>query len=853
MNWHTLSTDTVLKELQSNLHGLSNTEVEERILKYGTNEIQDNNKKSPFLIFLNQFSDFMILVLIAVAIISGFIGELTDSIIIIVIIILNAIIGFIQEYKAEASVQALKKMASLHAHVKRNNTVEVIEATQLVPGDIVEIQAGSIIPADIRFLQTHALRINESALTGESVPVDKYSGPINETDIALGDRLNMGYKNTLVTNGRAIGVVTGTGMNTEIGKIAGLLKTGKSLTPLQKRMESFSKILSYIILLLCVLLFISGVMRGDNWKDMLLLSISLAVAAIPEALPALITVCLSLGARRMVKKQALIRNLPAVETLGSVNFICTDKTGTLTENRMEVTDHFLISKEVIVNSYTPLELALALNHDIHISGNAEVSGDPTEIALLDYFNKQFTSNDYNALQKQLPRIHELPFDSVRKMMSTVHRFNDKFLVLVKGAPEAIASVINNHDNISLIEATGADWSSEGKRVLAFAYKIIATLPPDDSIEMNLNAAGLIAMMDPPRESAKKAIADCKAAGIETVMITGDHPSTAKAIAQQLGILDKDDLVRSSDQLKRMSEAEFEEQAERIKVYARVSPEQKLQIIKALQKKNYYVAMTGDGVNDAPSLKAANIGVAMGITGTDVSKEAADMILLDDNFGTIAKAVREGRRIYDNIRKFIKYILTCNSAEILIMILAPVLMLPVPLLPVHLLWVNLVTDGLPGLALASEHAEEDIMKQPPRKMNENIFSNGLGWHIIRVAIIMSAVTLGMQAWAIHEGLEHWQTMVFVTLSFAQLGHIMAIKSNKKSFLGKDLFTNIPLLFIVIFTILLQVAIVYIPLANNLLKTQPLTVIELLICFGVSSIVPLSVEIEKWIQRLRTAKN
>lgn len=850
MNWYQLTNEDVLQKTDSSNSGLSTEQAQRKLEKYGLNEIESSGKKSLLSIFVNQFKDFMILILIIVAIISGIIGDTADTIIIGIIILLNAIIGFIQEYKAEESIQSLKKMAALNAQVLRDGKVENIEATQIVPGDIVHLQAGSVVPADIRLIEVHAFRVNESALTGESVPADKHIDKLESADTPLGDQLNMAFKSTLVTNGRAIGVTIGTGMHTEIGKIAGLLEVKKSLTPLQKRMAVFSKQLSYAILILCGLLFLLGVLRDESWENMLLISISLAVAAIPEALPALITVCLSLGARRMVNKKALVRNLPAVETLGSVNFICTDKTGTLTENKMRVDVVKSMDDTKILDELTAFDLAIALNNDLQLSKKNEITGDPTEIALVQYFQETYSVDLLEKVKNQLERVEEFPFDSTRKLMTTLHSVGDKFLILTKGAPESIDDTLAPTEHSADLLQHSEDWSKEGKRVLAFAYKITNSIPKQEEAESDLKIAGIAALIDPPRASAKQAIAECKTAGIKTVMITGDHLATATAIAKDLGIINEGDLARSSEQLKNMSDETFEEEVERIRVYARVSPEQKLKIIKALQAKNYFVAMTGDGVNDAPSLKASNIGVAMGINGTDVSKESSDMILLDDNFSTIVKAVKEGRRIYDNIRKFIKYIMTCNSAEILIMVLAPIFQMPIPLMPVHILWVNLVTDGLPGLALANEGAEKEIMKRSPRKPDESLFADGVGKHIIRVAIIMAAVVLCVQAWALNQNIQHWQTLVFVTLSFAQLGHIMAIKSNTKSVFSKDVFSNVPLILTVLGTIILQIAVIYVPLANELLHTQPLTWKELLFCFATASIVMFAVEIEKIIYRRKT---
>jgi P-type Ca2+ transporter type 2C len=855
MNWHSLDIAKVFEQTGSSENGLSSKVAEEKLQEFGPNELEEKAKKSPLVIFLNQFKDFMILVLIAAAVISGVVGDLSDTIIIIIIVILNAVVGFVQEYRAEKSMEALKKMASMNAQVIRDGRTITINSVDLVPGDLVVMEAGNVIPADLRLIETYSFRVNESALTGESVAVDKINAVIPEEEIPLGDRLNMGYKSTLITNGRARGVVIGTGMNTEIGKIASMLQVKESATPLQKRMAQFSRMLSYLVLLICLLLFVVGIIRGEPAFKMLLLAISLAVAAIPEALPALITVCLSMGARRLVKKQALIRKLPAVETLGSVNFICTDKTGTLTVNKMKVVD---VSREEennhLFDGKSSLDIGIALNHDVK-KGNEGPIGDPTEIAMVEHFVSSHSEDGLHTVRKQLPRIEEIPFDSDRKMMTTAHKMGDKHLIIAKGAVESITASLADKAQADAIEIKAQEWSSDGVRVLAFGYKVVDQLPSSftpEEVEKDFVFAGLVGMIDPPREEVKAAIAECKTAGIITVMITGDHLATASAIAEQLGILSKKEMAISGTELKRMDDEEFTDKVEKIRVYARVSPEQKLKIVKALQQKKYFVAMTGDGVNDAPSLKAANIGVAMGITGTDVSKEASDMILLDDNFTTIVNAVREGRRIYDNIRKFVKYIMTCNSAEIWIMVLAPLIGLPIPLQPIHILWINLVTDGLPGLALANEGAEKNVMGRPPRKSNESLFAGGIGYHIVWVGLLMAFITLAIQGWAIHDDIAQWQTMVFAVLSFAQLGHIMAIKSESETIFGRNLLSNLPLLLTVLLTFLLQVAVIYVPFFNDLLKTQPLSMNELLICVGVSIIVPVAVEIEKAVKKRKGSK-
>jgi len=850
MYWHTQSVNKALEIMESSVQGITSTEATHRLAKHGANELEEKEKKPAWHLFLNQFKNFMILVLLAAAVISGVAGDLTDMIIIIIIVIINAVVGFIQEFRAEKALDALKKMASLHALVIRDkNPVNIISA-QLVPGDVVHLEAGNAIPADLRLIETHGLRIDESTLTGESAAIDKDTGELIIENLPLGDRINLAYKGTLITAGRGKGLVVATGMNTEIGKIALLLQVKDAATPLQKRMADFGKKLSYIILFICALLFSIGMLRGEEPIKMLLLAISLAVAAIPEALPALITVALARGANRMVKKNALIRKLPAIETLGSVSYICSDKTGTLTLNKMRVIQVNESECQPIPQlPIAPLYAAMALNHDVKKKDDHSFLGDSTEVALVEYISTKVTPATLEDLTRQLPRIAEVPFDSDRKCMTTIHKIGNEFIVFSKGAVEYITEKLLHGNDNNKINSQATQWGQQGLRVLAFGYKTIDHLPEPfsyEKIEKGLIFAGLTGMIDPPREEVKVAIHDCNTAGIRTVMITGDHPATAAAIATEIGILGANELVVSGTELEAMSNESLDEKVESIRVYARVSPEQKLRIVKALQHKNHFVAMTGDGVNDAPSLKAANIGVAMGISGTDVSKEAAHMILLDDNFATIVRAVREGRRIYDNIRKFVKYIMTCNSAEIWTIFLAPVMGLPIPLLPIHILWINLVTDGLPGIALASEKAENDIMKRPPRKSTESLFAEGIAYHILWVGLLMAGITLAIQAWAINKGLDHWQTMVFTVLSLSQLGHVLAIRGDREFLYHQGIFSNLPLLGAVLLTCVLQLIVIYLPLANEIFKTQPLSFSELSICIGASALLFHVVELEKWVK-------
>lgn len=842
MEWWTPDIKEVIQKLETSEQGLSDEAARQKLEKDGRNELEQKKRKPAWKIFLGQFKDFMILVLLAAAVVSGIAGDTTDTIIIFVIILLNAVVGFVQENKAEKAMEALRSISAPQAHVIRNNKPVTIPAAEIVTGDIVTLEAGSIVPADLRLIEAHSLKINESALTGESVAVEKTTKPISEKDIPPGDRLNMAYKSTLVTNGRAKAVVVATGMQTEIGSIAKMLDQPEGATPLQKRLGDFGKKLSLIIIGICIAFFAMGyLLRKEDALELLLTSISLAVAAIPEALPALITVALAVGAKRLVANKALIRKLSAVETLGSVTYICSDKTGTLTQNKMKVMKVEPAQDEKFHNDINVLECCMALNHDVKFD-DKEIKGDPTEIAMVEHFIEKHKREVFDKINSELKRVAELPFDSDRKRMTTAHQFNNKILITCKGAIEAFDEPEHAQ--------RATEMSKEGLRVIAFTYKVVDKLPePFDigNVEKDLEFAGPVGMIDPPREEVKAAIAECKTAGIKTVMITGDHPETAAAIARELGILEKDDLAVSGKELQSMNDSDFEQKVEHIRVYARVTPAQKLKIVKGLQDRKHFVSMTGDGVNDSPSLKAADIGVAMGITGTDVTKEASDMVLLDDNFTTIVNAVREGRHIYDNIRKFVKYIMTCNSAEILVMFLAPIMGLPVPLLPIHILWINLVTDGLPGLALGSEQPEPDIMNRPPRKSDESLFSGGIGIHIIWVGILMAGITLGTEAWSVSKELPHWQTMVFTVLSFTQLIHVVAIRSERQSLFTIGLFSNKPLLLALAVTTALQLAVIYIPFANEIFKTQPLTLTEMAECIGVSMVVLIAVEIEKLIRR------
>ena len=848
--WHTLTAEQTLAHWKSNAEqGLGDTEVNTREERYGPNEIPEKARRGLARIIFAQFSDLMILILLGAAIISGVVGDVEDTIAILVIVVLNAVIGAVQEYRAQRALAALRMMAAPEAKVVRSGQVKVITAKELVPGDIVLLEAGMVVPADLRLLESSELQADESILTGESVTVEKQLDAIEEPSLSPGEKLNMMFKGTQVTRGRGNGIAVAIGQETELGRIASLLhEEGSSKTPLQQRLARFGSRLSLFVLAICALIFVAGLLRNEPLVLMFLTAVSLAVAAIPEALPAVITISLAFGARKMSRHKALIRHLPSVETLGSVTVICSDKTGTLTENRMHL-EKLHIAGELLddvsetdkdVLAQQLLWQALALSNDVEAGNRQEPIGEPTELALFKAAAE--AGFDKESLKQTLPRVAEWPFDAERKRMTTVHQRNKDFIAFTKGAPEQMLAQCSRQlmsngeseiDRETLLSQANT-LAEEGFRVLAVAFREWPQLPQGEDangIEYDLVFLGLVALIDPPREEAYGAVDECLTAGITPLMITGDHPSTARAIAARLGIAGSDAEVITGKELEGMSAATLAEQLDKVRVFARVSPKQKILIVQALQKRGDFVAMTGDGVNDAPALKHADVGVAMGQKGTDVAREA----------------VREGRRIYDNIRKFIKDTMSSNSGEIWTLFLAPFLGLPVPLLPIHILWINLVTDGLPGLAFTAERAEKGIMNRPPRPPGESIFAHGMWQHIIWCGLFVGGITIASQAWSIARGIEYWQTITFTVLTISQLFHSLAVRSERQSLFSLGVLSNPYMLGAVLLTVSLQLMVIYVPAFNPVFKTQPLPLFDLGVCFALSSLVLFAVEIEKWLVR------
>ena len=970
-NWYNLKQIDVLDQLGTNLAvGITEAEIRQRLESYGPNELKDHPLESPWKILWEQLTATVVVVLIVAAIISAVLGEYKDAIAILTIVAFNAFLGFRQEYQAERAIAALKKLAVPTVKVRRQGTVEKISASQLVPGDIVLLEAGNLMPADCRLIESFNLRISEASLTGESEPIDKFFHEINTPNLPLAERQNMAYMGTVITFGRAVGVVTETGMNTELGQIASAIQNiEREATPLQQRLDQLGGVLAIAILVLVLVIFSLGLLRGEEVKLMFLMAVSLAVAAIPEGLPAVVTIALALGAQRMLKRRALIRKLPAVETLGSVTTICSDKTGTITENRMTVTcleimgnhidlkevrgegleeglearEQGLVNFSSLVPSPQPLFpafidekisqllqekptvglllTAAALCNDALLESASEDAkefqtiGDPTESSLVvAAANFGLLKGD---LEQVFQRIGEIPFDSQRKRMTTIHQRylpevrveglgareqglvnssslvsspqplfptsllpflapwwlelgNSPYIAFTKGAVDSLLQVCTKvwvNGNIAplnnfwykQISQINDQLAGDGIRVLGVAFRLLdladieniniansSRQPINYSWEQDLIFIGMLGIIDPARPEVKNAVLTCEKAGIRPVMITGDHPLTARYIASELGI-PNNSLMLTGQDLEQLSPQELENMVEQVSVYARVSPQHKLDIVQALQNRGHIVAMTGDGVNDAPALKKADIGVAMGITGTDVAKEAADMVLLDDNFATIVAATQEGRAIYDNVRKFIKYTLTGNCGELWVILLAPFWGMPLPLLPLQILWINLLADGLLALALGVEPAEPNIMSRPPHNPKENIFSRRVGKDIVWVGLLLGIVLLGIdyKYWSSEQA--SWQTMVFSTLAFCRIGLAQSMRSERESLFRMNLLSNKPLLGAIILTFILQLVVVYVPVLQQIFHTIALSPKDLFISLILSTVVIWAMELDKW--RLR----
>ena len=864
MVWHAISEKEVFHRLDATPDGLRTDEAERLLEKYGNNEITRKKKISALKIFLNQFKDFLIWILIAAAIVSGLVGEIADVVLIGIILIANAILGFVQEYRAEESIEALRKMVSLKAIALRDGKKTDIDATLLVPGDIVFLQEGEKVPADIRLLEVHNIETQEAALTGESVPVEKTMALAPEKS-ALGDRHNMIFSGTIITRGTGKGIIVDTGMKTELGKIAGMIEEAEeTLTPLQQKLDHFGKVLGVVVIGICVLIFGLGVLRGEAALVMFLAAVSLAVAAVPEGLPAVVTITLSLGVQRMVKRNALIRKLPSVETLGCTQVICTDKTGTLTHNQMTVKKMYVDDTLISVTGagYAPagefskqtkdstllLQVGYLCN-DATIKKDEEqyeCLGDPTEGALLVSAVK---GGLHTTIKNEYPRIDEIPFDSKRKLMTTIHEHGNKKIAYTKGAVDKLLTICDRiiiNGKVRKLKVVdkkkifdmNEQLGQEALRVLGFAYaEVKGTFK-----EKHMIFVGLQGMIDPPRSEAIEAIAVCHTAGIKVVMITGDHAVTAETIGKKMGITGK---IVTGIELDNMNDADFSEVVEHIAVYARVNPEHKIRIVSAFQKKGLVCAMTGDGVNDAPALKQADIGVAMGISGTDVAKEASSMILMDDNFASLVNAVEEGRTIFDNIKKFVEFLLSCNLGEVLVITLAILIGLPLPLIAVQILWMNLVTDGLPALALGLTPPEPGIMERSPQKKGAMILSKlGFG-RLILTGAIMTAGTLFVFMRGMSESLEYGQTLAFCTLIFFQLFHSLNCVSINRSLFTVGVFMNKWLWAAISSSIVLQLVVIYTPLSQYF-RTVALGWMDWVLVLGVSASIFVLRELTKFVE-------
>lgn len=909
--WHTMTVDEAADMLRSSKqHGLSTKDSVQRLSLFGRNELMEQENRTVWKIVLEQITASMVLILLAAAGISAFLGELKDAVAILAIIVLYAAIGFSQEYRAEKAIAALKRMSVPIVRVRRDGKTIEVSASDLVPGDLIMVETGNIVPADLRLIEAVNLRVQESALTGESEPVEKHIERLELAELPPGDRRNMAYMGTLVTGGRGVGLVAHTGMQTELGKIAGLLQSSKTdMTPLQHRLDTLGKRLGFVALVIALVVILLGTLRGEDLRLMLLTGVSVAVAVVPEGLPAVVTITLALGAQRMLKRRSLIRKLPAVETLGSVTVICSDKTGTLTENRMTVTildvaGHRVdLTEEIhqrmpaLVNPNEPIEglaeheslsillIGGALCNDAHLVQGKEINsfhslGDPTEAALVVAAARGgFWKHD---LDQSLPRVAELGFDSERKRMTTIHVrsvlldgnsiFSQGFLnetagyplvAFTKGSVDGLLDISTSIWTDDRREILSPSWreritsandqlAAKGMRVLGLAFRPITHSGKMDieTVENELIFVGLIGLIDPPRPEVHEAVATCRTAGIRPIMITGDHPLTASYIANELGIA-SNNLVLTGQDLQKMSDGELSVQIRQVSVFARVSPEHKLRIVQLLQEQGEIVAMTGDGVNDAPALKKADIGVAMGITGTDVSKEAADMVLTDDNFATIVSAVEEGRTIYDNLRKFIKFSLAGNLGKVLVVMLGPLLGPSVPLLPLQLLFLNLLTDGLLGLGLGLEKAEKGLMKRSPYSPRESVLSRGLFVQLLWIGGVIGAVALAVGGAYLSAGRVEWQTMIFVTLTLAQILQAFASRSGQESIFFTGWLSNKALTASAAIVLALLALGIYMPFFQALLKTHPLRFTDLLVSAGASGLVFALIELEKWLVRKRNA--
>jgi Ca2+-transporting ATPase len=907
MNWHLTDIRESLANLNSDQEkGLTQPEAQARLVQYGRNELTEKGGRTALKIFWEQITATMVLILIAAATVAGLLGDTKNTIAIAAIVLLYAVLGFIQEYRAEQAIAALKKMSVPSVRVLRDGVWKEISARDLVPGDVIQLEAGNLLPADVRLLEAVNLRIQEAALTGESEPVEKQTASLSLDAAAgpgqtlpLGDRRNMGYMGTIVTQGRGLALVIATGMQTELGRIADLIqKSGSEETPLQKRLNTLGKTLAGVGVVIAVFIAVLGVLRGDELRHMLLTGVSVAVAIVPEGLPAVVTITLALGAQRMLKQNSLIRKLPAVETLGSVTVICSDKTGTLTENRMtvvvlDVANHALDLTEEMdrSGSFTatrglgaPAQSALSLTaiggalcNDARLIDEGDdrfhTLGDPTEGALIAAAAKMGYWK--SSLDSSFPRAAEHPFDSDRKRMTTVHHLgqydatmlagleigNHRYIGFTKGSVDGLLGIASHvwedgqakrmDDQFrSRIEAANERLARKGMRVIGVAFRLLDQIPEviQTDLEQDLTFIGLFGMIDPPRAEVKDAVAITKTAGIRTVMITGDHPLTAAEIARQLGIAENG-RVLTGVELESLSFEELKNVVEDVRVFARVSPEHKLKIVQALQERGHIVSMTGDGVNDAPALRRADIGVAMGITGTDVSKEAADMVLLDDNFATIVNAVKEGRVIYDNIRKFVRFSVAGNIGKVLVMLLAPFLGKPIPLLPLQLLWLNLLTDGLLGLGMGVENAESDTMKRPPYSPKEGVFSRGAGWQVVWVGGLIGGLALGLGSWYYFTGREQWQTMVFTFLAFAQVFQALASRSSKDSAFRLGLMSNPTLAGMSLLVMMLQLAVIYVPFLADFFGVKVLSLPDLSVALASAAVVFVVMELSKKLGRMK----